>query len=102
MVVTIGGGALVAVGLGAWGLAALKQGDIDDAPTSTAADLERLADLESSARTYATTGNVLVIAGAVAVTAGAVWWWKVGKRADVAVSPMVGRDGSGVALEGRW
>jgi hypothetical protein len=90
------------LGLAAWTIAAVKQSDIDDAPTNTTADLERLADMESSARGYANVGNGLVIVGAVTVAAGAVWWWKVGRSRDAAVTPMVGTDRAGVMLEGRW
>jgi len=110
MVVTIAGGALAVLGVGAWGIAAVKQGNIDDAPTNTAADLDRLASMEDSARTYASAGNGLVIAGAVTAAAGAVWWWKVGRQKEDApattpglvVSPIIGRDRSGLVLEGRW
>jgi len=102
MLVTIAGGALAVIGLGAWGLAAAKQGDIDGAPTSSAADLERLADMERTGRTYATTGNVLVVAGGLAAVAGAVWWWKADQARGVTVSPMVGGDAGGVVLGGRW
>jgi hypothetical protein len=99
--VTIAGGALAVIGLGVWGIAAMKQGDIDDAPTGTMAELERLEDMEGSARAYARVGNGLVIAGAITLAAGAVWWWKVG-REPVTVTPVVGPDGAGVVLGGRW
>lgn len=110
MVVTIAGGALAVLGLGAWGFAAVKQGNIDDAPTSTAADLDRLEAMEDSARAYASAGNGLVITGAITAAAGAVWWWKIGQKKDDApastpalvVSPIIGRDRSGLVLEGRW
>lgn len=101
MGVTIAGGALAVIGLGAWGLAAMKQGDIDDAPTGSAEELERLEEMESSARGYARVGNGLVIAGGIMAAAGAVWWWKVG-REPVTVTPVVGNDGAGVVLGGRW
>lgn len=108
MVVTIAGGAIAVLGLGAWTIAAVKQGSIDDAPTATAEDLERLEDMESSARTYASTGNGLVIGGAIAAIAGGIWWWKVSRADDAApasglvVSPMIGGDRGGLVLEGRW
>lgn len=102
MMVTIAGGGLAVLGLAAWTIASVKQGNIDDAPTATAADLEHLADMESSAETYADVGNGLVIAGVVTAAAGAVWWWKVGRSRDTVVAPMVGGDRAGVVLEGRW
>jgi hypothetical protein len=101
-VITIAGGALAVVGLGAWMIAAKKQGDIDGAPTATAADLDRLEQMEGSARSYARIGNGLVIAGALTAAAGAVWWWKVDRRRDTVVTPVVTPEGGGVVLEGRW
>lgn len=104
MAITIGGGVMAVAGLGFWALAAGKQSSIDDAPTATADDLDRLADLEDSGRRYASIGNGLVIAGGIAAAAGAVWWWRTheanGQRP--VVTPVVGPDGGGVMVVGRW
>lgn len=102
--VAIGGGALVVGGLAFWGLAAAKQGAIDDAPDATAADLERLEALEDRGQTYANVGNALVISGAVIGVGGAVWWWKTRGRepAPATITPVVTPGGAAVLLEGRW
>ena len=107
--IALTGGAVVAIGVGAWVLAAIEQGEIDDAPTATAADLDRLARLERTAERYASAGNALVIAGGVAAAAGAVWWWTAGRGRDRApddrglvVTPRLAPTGAGVIVEGRW
>lgn len=107
--IALTGGAVVAIGVGAWVLAAIEQGEIDDAPTATAADLDRLARLERTAERYASAGNALVIAGGVAAAAGAVWWWTAGRGRDRApddrglvVTPRLAPTGAGVVVEGRW
>ena len=43
-----------------------------------------------------------MIAGVVTAAAGAVWWWKVGRSRDAVVTPVIGDDGAGVMLRGRW
>lgn len=102
----VGGG--VAIGLAGavfWGLASSTQGQIDDAPTSTAEDLERLADLEDTAKSRAMTGNVLVIAGGVAVAGGVTWYLlaprKQGER-SVQAAPLVLPGGGGIGISGSW
>ena len=115
MVLTIAGGAVALVGLGAWGMAAIKQGDIDDAPTATAEDLDRLVELEGSARRYASAGNAMVLAGGITAAAGAIWWWRAGRTHDAApapapaatpagltLTPIIGRERTGLVLGGRW
>ncbi len=104
MYLAIGGGALVVGGLAFWGLAAAKQGAIDDAPDATADDLAALEALEARGRTYATVGNVLVVGGAAIGAAGAVWWWKTRGRtpATATITPVVTPGGAAVLLEGRW
>jgi len=101
--VTITGGVLLAAGATSWALASSKQGEIDRAPADSAADLDHLASLESSARTYATAGNVLVIGGAAVAVAGAVLWWRSGSSdGEVAVAPMIGPDRAGFAVAATW
>jgi hypothetical protein len=104
LIVAGAGGALLVAGGVFWGLAASTQGEIDDAPTATAADLERLADLEDEARLRANVGNVLIVAGAV-VAAGGVTWYLVSRRRgrEVRVAPLVDPSGGGgVAIGGAW
>jgi hypothetical protein len=103
MYLTAGGGALAVTGLVFWGLAAARQGDIDDAPTSTAEDLANLEALEDRGRTYATLGNAMVIGGGLVAVAGAVWWWRSRPRgARATVTPVVTPGGGAVMLGGRW
>jgi hypothetical protein len=105
-IVVTGAGAAVAIaGASCWALASSKQRDIDRAPTSTAADLDHLASLETSAKRYATAGNVLVVGGAIVTVAGAALWWRVwhGSHGEsVTVAPSVAPDHAGVWIGGAW
>jgi hypothetical protein len=103
VVVTVGGAALVITGASFWALASSKQSDIDHAPTSTAADLDKLADLESTAKHDATIGNVMFVGGAVIAVTGAALWWR-SWRGDhgVAIAPSVGPDHAAVMIGGVW
>lgn len=65
-----GGAGLAAIGGMLLVAAADKQGQIDDAPTDTPADLDALVDLEESGRTYARWGSVLLVVGAVSAATG--------------------------------
>ncbi len=59
------GGGMVVLSFILWGAASSTQGDIDQAPTKTKADLQALKDLESKADGYAAGGNVLFLGGLV-------------------------------------
>ena len=105
-----GGGGLVATGAILWLSADSKQGEIDDAPTDTVADLERLEDLESSARTRANIGNVLVAAGLIAASVGVVRAFMQGRSSSESppppgnrpeVTPMPVQGGAGLTLTWR-
>jgi|JI10StandDraft_1071094.scaffolds.fasta_scaffold05499_17 hypothetical protein len=104
LIVGIGGGALVLGGAVLWGLAAAKQGDIDDAPTATVADLEHLAALESDGRSYASIGNGLVIGGGLAVAAAGVWILvtRNRERSSVQIAPAVAPGAATLRLEASW
>jgi len=105
LVATITGAVVVAAGATCWAVASSKQGQIDSAPTTTAADLEHLASLESSAKGYATAGNVLVISGAVVTLAGGALWWRARHghhHGKVAVTPAVGADRAMLVVGGAW
>jgi hypothetical protein len=99
----VGGGVLALAGAVAWGLAAAKQGEIDDAPTATADDLAHLVDLEDSGRAYAAAGNALVITGALALVAAGTWYY-LGRRRErgIAIAPAVGPNGAAVHVGVRW
>src|SRR5262249_6137637 len=100
--VAAGGAVILGAGAACWAIASSKQSDIDGAPSATAPELEHLASLESSAKTYATAGNVLVIGGAVVAIAGGVLWWRSSGDAAVTVTPAVGADHAAVFVGGRW
>jgi hypothetical protein len=70
---TLGGGAAAMV-LGAifYSVASSKQSEVDEAPTETGEDIQRLMDLESSGKRYTTLGNVFMIGGGIAAVVGGV------------------------------
>jgi hypothetical protein len=68
-----GGAALAAGGAVFLGLAVSKQGEVDDAPTATAADLARLRDLEEEGELYTNVGNGLLVGGGLALVGGGAW-----------------------------
>jgi hypothetical protein len=101
--VTIGtGAALGVIGGVFWTLAGQTQEEIDAAPTETAADLERLESLESTAKTRAMIGNVVVIGGALCIAGGITWFVVKSKTREVQVTPVATADGAGVTLGGVW
>lgn len=106
MLVAASGVVLVASGLAMWAVASGTQADVDDAPTATVDDLERLAGLESDGRAQATAGNVLVVVGAAALAGGAAWlYWDLRTRGDerpLAVAPLWTGSATGLALGGTW
>lgn len=104
LIVGIGGGALVLGGFVMWGLAAATQGEIDDAPTNTAADFDHLAALESDGRRYASIGNGLVIGGGVAVVAAGAWilLTRNRERSSLQVAPAVAPGTATIQLEATW
>jgi hypothetical protein len=102
VILAVSGGVLAVVGATFWALAASAQGDVDDAPTATAADLDALVELEDRASFRAGVGNVLVVVGAVAAAAGGVWWWHDRTQRERAVTVTALPGGAGVAFGGAW
>ena len=97
----IGGGALVLFGFLCWGKAGDIQGQIDDAPANTAADLTAIQDLESSGDAYAGGGNFLFLAGAVLGGVSAYFLIKQRRQRNTTtarISPTVFDRGAGIAL----
>jgi hypothetical protein len=103
------GGGVAAAGLGMifLSVASSRQGDIDDAPTDSLADLQRLEDLESSAKRNKLIGASLLVVGLAGTVVGGVLVYREGSRtpADrprVKVSPMFMRHGGGLAVSLPW
>jgi len=99
----IGGSALVVVGLALWASESGVQSDIDNAPTSTPADIQRLKDLESKASGYAWGGNIAMVLGLGAGGYGAYLLWKDHKEHTM-LTPAPPPSGTGMTfvLRGRW
>jgi hypothetical protein len=86
-----------------WLLESSKQHQIDQAPTATGADLDRLASLEKDAKLDANLGNVAVIAGGVAIAAGIGWYVYEKRRGhEVVVTPTPTAGGAAVSIGGVW
>lgn len=99
----IGGGALIVVGLALWASESGVQNDIDNAPTSTAADIQNLKDLESKANGYAWGGNIAMVLGLGAGGYGAYLLWKDHKEHTMlAPAPPPSGTGMTFVLRGRW
>lgn len=100
----IGGGAMVFVGLMCWGGAADIQGQIDDAPTATRAQLDALQDLEDRGDTYSALGNVLFLGGAIIGGISTYYFIKDRRRArsgmTAQIMPTVLDHGAGFAIGG--
>ncbi|MGE0872835.1 MAG: hypothetical protein AB7P03_30045 [Kofleriaceae bacterium] len=100
----IGGGVMVLAGSLMWIKASGIQGEINDAPNNTPAQVEHLLDLERRGDRYALWGNVMVIGGLVLGGVSAVYYWKDRRdgRATTAlrVQPVAFDQGIGIALSG--
>jgi hypothetical protein len=102
-----GAGAGVAVIGGVLLMAAAdKQGQIDDAPTDTPADLAALVDLEESGSAFARWGSVLVVVGAVGAAAGVAFVITQGREVErdggaLSLSPSLFPGGAGAVLTWR-
>ena len=101
----VAGGAMVFVGFLSWGQALDLQGQIDDAPTSTSADLVALRDLEKRADGAAGLGNALFLGGAVLGGISTYYYVKGRRRARAQamatrITPAVFADGAGIAIGG--
>jgi hypothetical protein len=87
--VTGGGAGLVVVGAIMLAVASGKQGDVDDAPDETLDDINKLRDMEDSAKRFELFGNSFLIAGAVTTAAGITWAVLQARRGGPAESSQV-------------
>ena len=95
------GGGLVALSLIMWAEAASTQSDIDAAPTRTKADFQNLQDLENTADTYASLGNVMFVGGLAVGAVSTYFWWrdrKSGSSQQARIAPAVFDHGAGVTF----
>lgn len=105
--ITGAGGGLMGTGMVFWMLARQRQGQVDEAPASTAAELEQLVGLEDGVRDRALIGNTLFLAGAVTAGIGLTFAIRearspAAEAAPVIVVPVASRDSVGLVLGMRW
>jgi hypothetical protein len=100
------GGGLIAIGALLWLGASSVQGDLDNAPNRTSADVQHLLDLEARGDRYALLGNLCVVGGVAIGGASAVLWWRSSRRADRTTARVVpagfAGGGVGIGLAGGW
>ena len=105
-IVTGTGGALFGAGVVFWLLASSSQSDVNNHPLDSAADFDRLVELEDRTRNRATIGNALVVTGAVTAVVGAVLAVRQGlvreQPASITVAPMVTGTSVGLTLVLGW
>lgn len=100
-----GGGVALVVGLALWANESDLQGQIDSTPTpTTLQDVQNLRALEDKAGSYATWGDILVVAGLAAGGAGAYYLWRDHQHHVTAVTPAPVDQGTGMSLvvRGTW
>jgi hypothetical protein len=103
----IAGGAAMAAGGGAlWGIALAERGDLADAPTETAAELEDLRDREDGVELKLRLGGGLAIAGAAVAVTGVVFALRqrggAAETSSIGVSAVPLPGGGAVGLAGRF
>jgi len=96
-----GGGGMVLLGVLLWGAASGTQGEIDRAPSSTAADLKHIRDLEDRGDGQATLGNLLFVGGLAIAGVSGYFFWRDSRahHAQTArVVPTLLNHGAGIAV----
>jgi hypothetical protein len=95
-----GGVAIAGAGVVLLALAHQTQGEVDDAPTDTATELDVLADLEATGRSRTRWGRISLAIGGAAIAVGAILVIRQAREGTPAIQagPSVGPDGAGVWL----
>lgn len=104
------GAGMSALGVVFWALASKSQHDINRAPTDSAADLERLVELEARGKQRALIGNTLIGIGMLTATLGAILVYQQGSGGPsssqrgqaVHVMPMAMAGGMGLTVTMGW
>jgi hypothetical protein len=97
--------AVTAASLIVFAQAKSKQDEVDQAPTRTPEELDRLVELEDQGERLTNIGNILLIGGAAALVTGGglILWQRFSDGGDddhkVSLSPIPLRGGMGVSLE---
>jgi hypothetical protein len=88
------------LGFAFWGSAANVQGQIDDAPANTEADLHALQDLEEKGAARAGAGNLFFVGGLVLGGISTYYFVKRGRRrtSTARIVPTVFDRGAGLAF----
>ncbi len=98
-----GGGLALVIGFALWAEASSYNSQISSAPTNTITDINKLKSLESSASTYATWGDIMVVVGLAAGGVGAYYLWQNHKNnITVAPTPVDNGQGVGLVVGGHW
>jgi hypothetical protein len=95
------GGLVFLIGLALWSSESSVQTQIDNAPTSSPAQIRALLALEDKANGYAWEGNVLVVLGLAAGGVGAYYLWQDHKL-RATVTPVAHDTGAAVVIGGTW
>ncbi len=91
------GGIALIIGVALWGSASSTQGEINSAPLDTAADVQNVMSLQAKADNYASSGNFLVVGGAVLAGAGAVLLY-LDHRHRTSIAPIALAHGAGISV----
>jgi hypothetical protein len=100
-----GGGGAIVLGLVFYSIAGSRQDAVDQAPSMTVEDLERLQRLERSGRRFTTLGNTFTLLGLGALATGTVFVLRQGlvreESPGLSVEPLALPGGGGISVTWR-
>jgi hypothetical protein len=97
----VGGGVLVAIGIGLWGAANATETEIKAQPTTSTADIQKLRNLESTGDGQAMGGNLLFIAGVAVAGISGFYLWRAHHHhnsGQASLAPMATPHAAGLTL----